>query len=348
MTLLFLSACASTNANNIKIGAVLSLTGPAAFYGENSRNGIELAVGEINSAGGINGKQVIVIYEDDSTDGTKAVTAAKKLIEIDHVDAIVGGTWDFSLEPMVPVTDAAKLIILNPSTGNTKTDSRLSPYLFRTWPAIASQVGALAPVVKKENIKRAVVFRDSGSWSDAHKENFEKILNSNGGELIADFMGPEFDNNDFATQITKAKSLNPDAVFFAVGIVDAANIVKKMKEQDFDALIISAEGGFGETLKTKTVAMDDFKKAYLIDLYPYEAEFASKYEKKYGKMAGLSADSAYTAMKILAQAYKETGTTDTEKVRDWLGTSSFFDANGDTSQEVPVYVIENGQRTLIK
>ena len=347
ITMLFLAACTpQQQSEEIKIGAVLSLTGVAAFYGESSRNGIDLAVEEINTAGGINGKKITIVYEDDGTDGKRAVTATTKLIEIDKVDAIIGGTWDYSLEPMAPIADSAKLILINPSTGNTKDNSRLSQYLFRTWPPIVSHVKAYAPVIKQEKIKHAVIFRAPGSWSDSYKENFEQIMKENGGELAADFVGTAFDGNDFATQVTKAKSLKPDAVFLAVGPIDTAHVVKKMKVQQFDAILLNAEGNFGEALTRNAITTDDFAISYYIDMLPYDEEFVKKYTEKYGKEPGISSDAAYTAVKLLAQAYKETGTTDSEAVRQWLQNSSYFDANGDASRPVPIYKIENGKMEL--
>ena len=171
-------------------------------------------------------------------------------------------------------------------------------------------------------------------------------MKENGGELIADFVGQEFDGNDFGTQVTKAKSLNPDAIFLAIGPIDTAHIVKKMKEQNFDSILLNAEGNFGEVLKRKTVTTDDFTISYYVDMLPSNEEFINKYKEKYGKETGISSDAAYMAVKILAQAYNEAGTTDSETVRQWLQKSSYFDANGDTSRPVPVYRIENGKKEL--
>ncbi len=344
--LLLLAACTPQQSEQIKIGAVLSLTGVAAFYGESSRNGMDLAVEEINAAGGINGKKIVVIYEDDGTDGKRAVTALTKLMEIDKIDAIIGGTWDYSLEPMAPIADAAKLILINPSTGNTKDNSRLSQYLFRTWPPVPNHVRAYRLVIKQEKIKHAVIFRAPGSWSDSYKENFERLMKENGGELTADFVGTAFDGNDFATQVTKAKSLKPDVVFLAVGPIDTAHIVKKMKEQQFDAILLNAEGNFGEALTRNAITTDDFAISYYIDMLPYDEEFVKKYTEKYGKEPGISSDAAHMAVKVLAQAYRETRTTDTETVRQWLQGSSYFNTNGDASRPVPIYKIENGKKTL--
>ncbi len=330
----------------IKIGAVLSITGFGSVYGENSRNGIELAVKEINEAGGVKGRPLKVIYEDDATDGKTAVTIVNKFISVDNVDAIIGGTWDLSLEPIVPIVEDANLLIINPSTGNTKKDSRLSPQLFRTWPSIHYQVSKFEPIVKKESIKTAVIFRNNGPWAFSHKTNLEELLEKNRGKLIEDFVGVNIDNNDFRSEISKAKVLQPDAVFLAVGYNDAANIVKRMKEQGFKAIILSSEGSLNDALDLGLVSVEDADGSYMISLRAQDKEFIEKYKKEYGKKPGVSADTAYAALKILAEAYEETGTTETNIIRQYLQGLPLFDENGDALHAVPIYKVEKGTRIL--
>ena len=99
----------------IRIGAVLALTGAASIHGQNEREGLELARKEINSKGGIAGKQVEIIYEDDQTDSAKSVTAIKKLVEVDNINLIIGGTWDFLANADIPVIEEGKAVLLSPS-----------------------------------------------------------------------------------------------------------------------------------------------------------------------------------------------------------------------------------------
>ena len=101
-------------AEPIKIGAVLSLTGPAAPHGENEKMGIDLAVTEINNTGGILGRPLKIIYEDDQTSPVQTVTSTTKLITIDKVEAIIGGTWDFLINAAAPVIREKKKILITP------------------------------------------------------------------------------------------------------------------------------------------------------------------------------------------------------------------------------------------
>lgn len=330
----------------IKIGAVLSMTGFASIYGQNSQDGLELALKEINDAGGVLGRPIKIVYEDDTTNGRTAVTAAQKLISVDKVVALIGGTWDLSLEPIVPVADSAKLIIINPSTGNTKEDSRLSPYLFRTFPSVPYQVNKYEPVLLKENINTIVIFRNDGPWAFAQKNTLQKLMEKNGGKLIADFAGPNIDNNDFRTEVTKLKELRPDAIYLALGFNDAANVVKRMNEQGVYAKILSSEGSLKDALNKNLLQPSDAEGAYFTDSSPIDPEFISKYKAMFGKNPDITTDLAYAALKLLAQAYQATGTTDTETVREYLQNLPLFDANGDATPIVNIYKIEKGATIL--
>lgn len=90
-------------ANTITLGAVLPITGIAAPVGEAERNAISLAAKEINASGGVGGRPLQLIVEDDGTDATKSVTATQKLITVDHADMLIGGVWDFLANAVVPV-----------------------------------------------------------------------------------------------------------------------------------------------------------------------------------------------------------------------------------------------------
>ncbi len=330
----------------VKIGAVLSLTGFAAYYGENSKNGMDLAVDEINQAGGINGIPLQIIYEDDATDGKTAVTAAQKMIDTDKIAALLGGTWDVSLGAMVPIADSSKILLINPSTGNNEEGTRLSPYLFRLWSPTAKKVRAYAPILDKENIKTVVLFRNSGAWALGHKKALEKLLKERGGSLFGDIVGVNVDDNNFYTEITKAKSLSPDAVFLALGLGDTSNVIRRMKEQGFKAKILGAEGTM-EVVTKNMIVPQDAEGAYFVDLVSTDPGFIEKYTAKYGKPPGISADTAYKAVQVLAQAYKTTGTTDTEKIRAYLQSLPLFDEYGDIIMQIPIYQIQSGKPVLV-
>jgi branched-chain amino acid transport system substrate-binding protein len=108
------STPSSTGKEPIKIGAVISLTGFAAPWGEYSKNGIDLAVKNINEKGGIDGRNVEVVIEDDHTDAKDSVTAYNKLVNVDHVDGVIGSIFDFTSQPLIPLAASNKTTLLVP------------------------------------------------------------------------------------------------------------------------------------------------------------------------------------------------------------------------------------------
>lgn len=340
---LLLSACANAPESGvIVVGAPLSLTGFASAYGQNTMNGLEMAKEEINANGGIHGRMIEIIYEDDATNGKNAATVAQKLIAIDGVDALIGGTWDLSVEPIAPIADREDILFITPSTGNTEENNRLSENLFRTWPAIHYQMAGLGEALTHENVSTIVVLRNTGPWSLAHKDGLERLMRERGGQVVADFAQINVDGNDFRTDISKVKMLNPDAVFIAVGYNDATNILKILKEQSVDVKVFSSDGALGTALDMGALSLIDAEGAYIIDLAPADEVFRQKYMERYGGYPGVSADHAYVALQLLAECYARTETTNTAVNRECLSKKPVFDANGDAIGPAPVYRVEGG------
>ena len=131
--------------NPIKIGAILSQTGFAASFGESAKNAVQLAVEDINKSGGIDGRPVVVYYEDDHTDAKEAVSAFQKLTSIDHVDAIMGGLFDFAAQPLFPLADTNKIAFVSPDNFRIPNGFELTPNTFVTVDRATNQAQPWAP-----------------------------------------------------------------------------------------------------------------------------------------------------------------------------------------------------------
>ena len=125
-----------TNEDTIRIGVVASLTGPGSFYGENIRAGAELAAHEINQAGGVKGQPLEIIFEDDATNPKQTVSAARKLIDVDEVLAIVGVQWDFLANAAAPVAQEKETVIISAAAPfDSIREENQNPYMFTTFPS---------------------------------------------------------------------------------------------------------------------------------------------------------------------------------------------------------------------
>ncbi len=203
-----------TKQRPIKIGLFAPLTGSAASWGQNVLAGAQLAVNEVNSQGGINGRKVILIAEDDKC-SVEGATAVKKLIEYDRVDAIVGSVCSAAAEPAVPIAQQEKIpVVLTIASAPELTINR--DYIFRNYPSNNYFGKAIAEysynILEK---RKAAVLYSQNSYGTSIKDVFVKEFKKAGGEVVF-IQGINDNQKDFKTEIAKIK--NPDADFLYIPI----------------------------------------------------------------------------------------------------------------------------------
>ena len=152
--------------NPIKIGAVISLTGFAAPWGEFGKNGMELAVKNINDAGGINGRMVELKIEDDRTDGKQAVSSYNKLVSVDGVDGVIGGVFDFTALPIIPLAKNNNTALISPSNFRIVGGFDLNDQSFVMMTDFNKVLKQLDSYIKKEGIKKLAVVHFQSSWGN--------------------------------------------------------------------------------------------------------------------------------------------------------------------------------------
>ena len=206
-------AFAAPKGKTVKIGGVAPLSGAVAVYGVECKNGIDLAVSEINAAGGINGQQVQFICEDDEGDAAKSVNAYKKLVTRDRVRVIIGSLTSGCTIAITKQAQAQKVLQIAPAaTAPAITDA--GNYIFRTCfidPFQGKVGGKFA--YSNLNTKNAAVLYDIGNdYSVGLMENFVAEYTSLGGKVVAKESYNTGDK-DFNAQLTKIKSAKPDVVY---------------------------------------------------------------------------------------------------------------------------------------
>lgn len=195
----------------IKVGFIGPLSGDAAIYGEPYRRLVALAADDINSKGGINGRQIEMVYEDGKCEGATAASAAQKLINVDKVKVIIGGFCSSESLSALPIAEKAKIVMLSPGSSSPDLTGK-SPFFFRNYPSDATQGKALAGYsANTAKWKTVAIIQEQTDYSlgntKAFKENFEKT----GGKVVVE----EFPTNttDFRSILTKLKAEKPDALF---------------------------------------------------------------------------------------------------------------------------------------
>lgn len=312
-------AFAAPKGKTVKIGGVAPLSGAVAVYGVECKNGIDLAVSEINAAGGINGQQVQFICEDDEGDAAKSVNAYKKLVTRDRVRIIIGSLTSGCTIAITKQAQAQKVIQIAPAaTAPAITDA--GNYIFRTCfidPFQGKVGGKFA--FSNLNTKNAAVLYDIGNdYSVGLMENFVAEYTSLGGKVVAKESYNTGDK-DFNAQLTKIKSAKPDVVYLPDYYGTVALIAKQLRAQGINTPIVGADGWDGLTGN----AGDEVLNGYYSNHYaedsdsPAVQKFVNSFKAKYGKSPNSFAALGYDSLYMLKDAMEKSGTTtDIAKIRD--------------------------------
>jgi branched-chain amino acid transport system substrate-binding protein len=200
-------------ANEILIGAVFPFTGDAATYGQSSKNSLELLVADTNSKGGLLGKKVKIIYEDDANTPTQATSALQKLINNDRIVAVLGTTSSKACIAMGPVATSSKIPMITATATNPKVTTSGGEYVFRATFIDPFQGTVVAKFATDDlKAKNAAVLYDVGNdYSTGLADAFKKAFEGAGGKVLS-YETYSTGDQDFSAQLTKIKGNKPDVL----------------------------------------------------------------------------------------------------------------------------------------
>ena len=335
--------------SSIKIGAVLSETGAAAAYGEMSRDGIEMAANEINAQGGVNGRKVDVLYEDDQTDPKTAVGVYQKFTSIDHVDAVIGSNFDFVSIPIFALAKTQGTVVVSPSNPRIPGSLDTNANSFVMMSDFSKIIENLQPYMAAHPYKQlAVIHLQSGFGAEIAK-TLGGINQNLGKPAMIEEIYQEIGGNDFRTMILKLKSAGVDVVYVDAVDPDILTFVNQAKQLGF-APRIMMETAVKDTLATPGVNRSLLNGIIVLDWDIMPSSFAQKFEALYHRAPDNSANRAYDATYILADAVaKNNGGTGLASVLEATqfttpnGPFSFTSDHAASSTPVAIEAINNGQ-----
>jgi len=349
----------------IKIGAIVSLTGTYAGLGEPEKNVLEMEVKRINDAGGVNGRPVEVIIEDDATDEAKAVAAASKLIEQDGVVAIIGATG--TGQTMAARGDVQRAAIPQVSmAGGTVITSPVDPLVFATPWSNLIVVPFTLDYLKSQGITKIGLISDSGGFGKDGQAVIAAAAPEAGMTLVADESFNPGDT-DMTAQLTKIKNSDAQAVVMWTAGAEAAIIAKNVADLGIDLPLYGSHGiARREFIEGAGAAAENVKFAagkVLIpdaygegtEAYTVATEFIDRYTTAYGEAPSTFAGHAYDALYLIVEAAKRvTGDLTPAALRDEIEATSGFvgiggtfnlsaeDHNGMNASDLTMYEIVNG------
>ena len=235
-----LAAC-EKKGDVIKIGIAGPITGPYAKFGEQLVKGAEAAAEKINSEGGINGKQIVVVQGDDQCDPKQARAVANTFVD-EKVHAVIGHFCSSSTIPASEVYDEANILQITPASTNPKVTDRGLAAVFRTCGRDDQQGNVAGDFIAKQlKAKRVAVIHDKDTYGQGLADATKARLNGNGVKEVL-YEGITRGDKDFNSLVTKMKGLKVDAIYFGGIHTEAGLIVRQAREQGLKATFISGDG----------------------------------------------------------------------------------------------------------
>ncbi len=333
---LVLTGCGGSGGDTIKVGEFASLTGKEATFGQSSHEGTMLAIEEINAGGGVLGKKLELLTEDDLSKAGEPATVVNKLISRDGVVAILGEVASSRSLEAAPICQQNKIPMVSPSSTNPKV-TETGDYIFRVCFIDPFQGTVMANFATKTlKAKKVAVFTDVKSdYSKGLAKYFKEGFIKAGGQISAelDFNGGD---KDFKAQLTAIKSSNPDGVFVPGYYTDAALICIQAKQLGLNVPFFGGDGWESEDLVK--LGKEAVEGTYISTHAapdspdPRVKNFVEGYRKRWKNQDGSpkTPDSlamlGYDSAMILADAMKRAGSTEGPKVRDALAATKNFAA----------------------
>ena len=315
--------------DTITIGAVLPLTGFGSAYGESQKNAIDLAVEEINNSGGIGGKNLKVVYEDDATDPKATVSATQKLINIDHVSALLGYSWDVLANSSMSTIDSSGVPAISASA-TPDTLENPSDFFYVTYPENASFETVYNTYLKAHQGETVATISWIGAWGQTQKNAFLKSAEKNGNKVLANSIVPLFDQNDIKAELTKIKQLNPDIIFVATSSSDAKDAIIRNSSLGINAKLLVAQNA-EVTYEVGNLSAKYFENVTVYTREKADDSFINAYMQKFGIVPQNEADSIYDAVYVLKKAIELEGDTPAQiqkglkGIRDFKGVTGVID-----------------------
>lgn len=344
----FSSCTKKENKNEILLGSYSSNTGATATFGVYQMRGIEMAVQEINAAGGINGKIIKHINYDNKSDDNETLAVVNRLISQDKVVAIVGEATSGRSKIGAQVAQENKIPMLTSSATNPEV-TKVGNYIFRACFIDPFQGQVMAKfMIDNLKMKKAAILRDvKNDYSVGLSDVFKAELVKAGGEIVDDIAYQEGDV-DFKSQLTSIKAKKPDAIFVPGYYNEVALIARQAKELGMNQPLLGGDGWSSPDLFK--IAKDAINGSYFSNHYttestdPKTVDFVKNFKAKYNEDADVMAALAYDATYMMAEAMKAAdakGAITSENIR--IGLSEIKNFQGVTGS-----ITMNENRDAIK
>lgn len=353
--LVIVAALAAACDRPVRLGAIVSRTGAAAPYGERVAHGFDLAVREIDRAGGIRGRRIELVYADDATNPDVGLAAARELVGRDHVPVILGAVSSPVTLRLAGYCERERVVLLSPSA-SAPAITHAGAYVFRAFPSDDVEASSMAEFARDLGLDRVSVLREDDDYGRSLARVFEDRFEAAGGEIGVRATFAEGDPASVAKAAAEVASASPRGLYLPAYLTDAAAALRRLRDLGAKPIVLGTSAVTDELPRLAGVAADNVvfpKQAFDPDGDdPAARAFAVAYRAAYGENPDVYAAHAYDTVRVLARAADRAGSWSPDALREaLLSLDNFegvtgrmaFDENGDVIQYPRLFVIRGGQ-----
>ncbi len=344
-------------AGEVSVGAVTPLTGKLAVYGEGFQQAMLLAAEEVNAAGGINGKKMKIVFEDNNSSSKGSVSAIRKLITVDKLPVIFGPAASSNFLAVCPIAQKNKRILLGAESAAAAI-SKCGSYVFRVFPSDLLQGKGVAELTDSLGYREVVLTYVNNDWGVGLAEVFKAEFTRGGGKILDEIAHDE-GKTDYRSEILRIRRHNPKAVVNLTYIKEGGTMLKQAYETGFDVKWL-----MGSAAKSpKMIKLAGKAAEGVVGTYPTFSQetsqhkvFKAAWEKKYpGKKTPIFGEYNYDMVKLTALALAAADSENPDHIRDALmrvsqgykGTTGdkSFDESGDVGAAYGRWMVKDGKIT---
>ncbi|CEO87503.1 ABC transporter substrate-binding protein [Syntrophaceticus schinkii] len=362
----FAAGCGESK-DTIKIGVNYELSGPVATYGTSCKNGIMLAFDEINKEGGVLGKQIEGLVQDNKSQNREARNVAEKLVS-KGVVAIIGPATTGNVQAEEPFLTKSKIPLLAtaataPEVTYDEKTKKVRDYVFRVCIIDPDQSQVMSNYISDElQLKNGAIMVDKNNdYSVGLGKTFKEFFTDKGGKIVAEEGFVDTDTV-FKPQLTSIAAKKPDFIYIPAYYNQVGMIIKQARELGIDLPIMGADGWDSPELVSLAGA-DNLAKCYFTNHYSVEdpseriQNFVKAYEKKHGTAPDAFAALGYDAGYLMVEAIKQAGEANPQKIKDAMANIKdfegvtgklSFDEKHNPIKEVSIIEMMDGKQKLIK
>jgi branched-chain amino acid transport system substrate-binding protein len=356
--------CQKGAGNTVKVGAITSVTGSQAAFGEAHKNGYAIALDEINSKGGVLGKKLELDIYDDQSKPDQAVQGVSKLVDQDRVPVLLGAYSSENTKAIIPaVTQRQIPLIIPTATADNVMDSK-SPWVFRICAGANDYARATIAFLKANGApKKIAIVYENTNFGQANRKSMEAAAKEAGMDIVA-IESYEAKSPDYKPVLQRVKQANPDVVYLCSYLLDASTLMRQSQEVDFNPKYYTSAGtGFAAAeFPTAKGAGKNAEYTFSVSQWlpavqwPGSKEFDDAYFKRFNSHPAYHAIQAYAALHAAADAMNRAGSLDSAKIRDAIKSLNLpstpfgpvqFDAGGQNQHPVLITQVQGGQYHIV-